>query len=343
MVELIDVPDDVGEAFDAVYERGWTDGLPVIPPTPERVARMVEQSGRAAEEPIASVPPRFGEASVEAIAVNAVMAGCKPEYMPVLLAAVKAMCAPEFNLMGIQTTGDSVGPGAILNGPIRQTIDVNCAEGAAGPGNRANATIGRAIRLILMNVGGGAAGTTDRAMIGHPGKYAFCLGENEEHSPWEPFHVSRGFERDESTVTIVPVLQTQFAWPLVVDAETTLSSMVEAMAITGHSNPAYAAAPVTWIVPPANAGVLSRAGYSRRDVQQHLFEHARIPIERYPRSERDQMWAYEKDLVTEGDEVLVVADPQDILLVVAGGYDYSGAMYVGGWNARPVVEPVEVV
>jgi hypothetical protein len=333
--QTVDVPDNFGEFFEFAYERGWTDGLPVVPPTPELVELMFGQLTRDPQDVIARVPPAMGEATVERIAVNAVMAGCKPAYMPVLMAAVEAMCAPEFNLTNIQTTGDSTTPGIILNGPVRSALEINCKEGATGPGSRANATIGRAIRLILLNVGGGSPGTVDRSMLGQPAKYSFCLGEDEEHSPWEPFHVSRGFAAAESVVTVVPVLYTQFAWPLVVDVATVLNSMADAMATPSHSNSAYFDAPVSWIVPPANAGLLARAGHDRRAVQEYLFEHARIPATDYPQSRDQQMWDYK--LHIEGGDVLVVDSPDDVFVWVAGGDDYTGALYLGGAEAsRPV-------
>ncbi len=335
MADILDAPDDPSDFFDFMYNQGWTDGLPVIPPTPELVEKMVRFTGEKADRIVAQVPPTLGKATVEAIAINALMAGCKPEYMPVLLAGVKAMCSPQFNLTNIQTTGDSTTPGLILNGPIRTALDVNCKEGAVGPGRRANATIGRAIRLILLNIGGGIPGTTDRSMLGQPAKYTFCLGEDEEHSPWEPFHVSKGYAADESVVTVIPVLYTQFAWPLVVDVPTILNSMADAMATYSHSNTAYFEAPVSWIIPPANAGLLAKHGYTRRSVQEYLYEHARIPIDRYPISPDSQMWQYKPRV--EGEEVLVVDRPEDILIWVAGGDDYTGALYLGGAEASTPV------
>ncbi|MEK7874017.1 MAG: hypothetical protein AAB502_09215, partial [Chloroflexota bacterium] len=159
---------------DAFYEKGWTDGLPVVPPTAERIQRMLDYVRRGPSEVVAHLPPTDGEATIEKIAVNAVMAGCRPDYMPVLIAAVEAITEPRFNLNAIQATTNPVAPLTIINGPIRKELNVNCGSNALGQGWRANATIGRAIRLILVNVGGGLPGTVDKATLGMPGKYSFC-------------------------------------------------------------------------------------------------------------------------------------------------------------------------
>lgn len=338
MTQYVEISDSPSEAFADLYDRGWTDGLPVVPPTRERVDEMLAAVDMPADQVVAEVPPTLRRATVEVIAANAVMAGCTPEYMPTVVAAVSAMCDPEFNLTGIQTTGDGVGPALIVNGPVRQALDINCAEGAAGPGRRANATIGRTIRLVLMNVGGALPGTTDRAMLGQPGKFSFCVGENEETSPWEPFHVSRGFAAQDSTVTAAAALGSMFSWPLVIDAETVLQSMVSAMTMTGNASHGYWTSPLSWIVPPPNIGILAKAGFTRESVQQYLFEHARIPLSEFPHGD-NQMWGY--DVLIEGDQVVLVNEPDDIYIFVAGGGDYSGAMYLAGWQSRPVTVVID--
>ncbi|MEA3154612.1 MAG: hypothetical protein QOK44_2201, partial [Betaproteobacteria bacterium] len=176
----LEVSDDLEEAYAALYKRRLTDGLPVIPPTDERVGRMLAGLPLEPTRVIAALPPSGGLATVEKIAINAVMAGCLPDYLPVLVAAVGAMAEPQFNLTGIQTTTNPVAPFVLINGPVRQDIEVNCGAGALGPGWRANATIGRAIRLILINIGGATPGDVDKSILGMPGKYTLCLGELEE-------------------------------------------------------------------------------------------------------------------------------------------------------------------
>src|SRR5437588_1028857 len=197
-IEIADAEDEM----DALFDRGWTDGLPVVPPTEERVLRMLEGTRRAPDEVVATVPPDLVEVTVEKVAINAVMAGCRPEYLPVVLAAVEATCNNEFNIHGVLATTMPVGPVLIVNGPIRRAIGMNSGVNVLGPGNRANATIGRALQLVVRNVGGGRPGEVDRATMGNPGKYTFCFAEDEEGSPWEPLAVERGLRPGASAVTL---------------------------------------------------------------------------------------------------------------------------------------------
>ncbi len=190
------------DLIETCYEKGWTDGLPVVPPTSERVARMLSGTERAPDELIAAVPPKWGQATVEKIAINAVMAGCKPSYLPLILRSVEAMTADQFNLHGVQVTTSHVSPMLIVNGPIRKTLEINDSFNLFGQGWRANATIGRAVRLVCLNIGGAVPGELDRAAFGHAGKYTCCIAEQEESNPWGPFHVARGFRAEQSTVTL---------------------------------------------------------------------------------------------------------------------------------------------
>jgi hypothetical protein len=196
---------DLGESEDeheAMFARGWTDGLPVVAPTVERVARMLAGTTRAPDEVVAVVPPDLVECTVEKVAVNAVLAGCRPEYLPVVLAAVEAACTDEFNAHGLLATTYFAGPLVIVNGPIARAIGMNSGTNALGQGNRANATIGRALQLVIRNVGGGRPGEVDRATLGNPGKYTFCFAEDEAGSPWEPLAVERGIAPGTSAVTL---------------------------------------------------------------------------------------------------------------------------------------------
>src|SRR5215467_11235849 len=194
---------DLADAIESLFERGVTDGLPVVPPTRRLVDRAVAASGRDGGELIALVPPNYGRATVEKIAINAVMAGCRPDYLPVVLAAVEAMCDEKFDLLGVSGTTDAVAPLVIVNGPIRQALDINAGAGVFGPGWRANATIGRAVRLCWVNIGGARPGVISMSTFGGPGRYTCCIGENEEASPWEPLHVEHGFDPADSTVGVM--------------------------------------------------------------------------------------------------------------------------------------------
>ncbi|MBI3300687.1 MAG: hypothetical protein HYZ72_01200, partial [Deltaproteobacteria bacterium] len=186
------------DPVELLFARGVTDGLPVVPPTEERVKRMLAGADRDPQELIGTVGPNYGRATVEKVAINAVMAGCHPSYFPVVLAGVAALSDEKFNAHAINVTTFSATPLAIINGPIRQEIGVNCGHNALGHGFRANATIGRALRLIIMNIGGAKPQEITKATMGHPAQFTFCVGENEEESPWEPLHVERGFGREES-------------------------------------------------------------------------------------------------------------------------------------------------
>ena len=197
-VELAELEDEA----EALFDRGWTDGLPVVAPTEGRVLRMLSGTSRPPDEVVAVVPPDLVECTVEKVAVNAVMAGCRPEYLPVVLAAVEGACTDTFNIHGLLATTYFSGPVVIVNGPIARAIGMNSGVNVLGQGNRANATIGRALQLVIRNVGGGRPGGVDRATLGNPGKYSFCFAEDEKGSPWEPLSVERGIAEGTSAVTL---------------------------------------------------------------------------------------------------------------------------------------------
>lgn len=315
---LIDVDtDDVEALYEYAYAAGWTDGLPIIPPTEARVARMVAASGREPDAVIAELEPRRAPATVEKIAVNAVMAGCRPEYMPVLIAAVEALAQGPFNLHGVQTTTNPVAPLLILNGPVRQALDVNCGRNALGPGRRANATIGRAVRLLLLNVGGGIPGSGDMAILGMPAKYTFCLGENEEESPWRPLHVDLGYDPSDSVVTAFAAcsLVNNLVDPAPHNLDAVLNVIANSMAQKGSNN--FQMGGGNWLVvlPPGLAQLLHDNGYSKERTQEYLWERASLPEEAFPERERFPMG---HPPISDG-KIRPCHRAQDILLVVAGG------------------------
>ena len=197
-VELASMEDE----WEAMFHRGWSDGLPVVPPTEARVLRMLEGTTRGPSDVVAVVPPSLVECTVEKVAINAVMAGCAPEHLPVVIAAVEASCTDEFNMHGVLATTMSVGPVLVVNGPAAQRIGMNSGLNALGQGNRANSTIGRALQLVVRNVGGGRPGEVDRATLGSPAKVGFCFAEDEAGSPWTSLAESRGWRANQSTVTV---------------------------------------------------------------------------------------------------------------------------------------------
>lgn len=267
---------DFWEWFDLACQKGWTDGLVVAPPTEERVQAMIDYLGRDSQEVVGVVPPKDGIATIEQIAVNCAMAGCAPEHLPVVIAALEAMLEPEFNLHGVQCTTNPCAPLVIVNGPIVKALGFNAREGAFGGGSRANACVGRAIRLILWNLGGGLPGETDMSSQGQPAKYLFCVAENEEDSPWELLHVERGYRPEQSAVT---VFACQSPDPLFVpgDAERILRIIASTLPTTGI-NMFHAAGQFLLSFGAKPAQELARAGYSKADVKRWVWEHARYHL-----------------------------------------------------------------
>ena len=196
----LDAAGDTADLIEHYFEQGWTDGLPVVPPTPQLVAAMVAALGGDPDHLEARIPPRWGNLTREVLAINLVLAGCRPEYAPVTRAALLALTSSHFNLHGVQATTHMAAPLVVVNGPVRKEIGLNAGANVFGSGCRANATIGRAIRLVLLNVGGAWPGDLDKSTLGHPGKYTFCIAENEEASPWAPYHVEHGYAPGDSTV-----------------------------------------------------------------------------------------------------------------------------------------------
>lgn len=316
--EIVEVPADVDGAWEAVYAKGWTDGLPVVPATLERVEAMLSGTSLSGDTVVAELDPRRAKATVEKIAINAVMAGCRPEYMPVLIAAVRALADPAYNLHGVSTTTNPVGPMTLINGPIRDRIEVNSGRNALGPGVRANATIGRAVKMIMMNVGGAVPQDSDKAILGLAAKYTCCLGEDEEGSPWEPFHVERGFGPDESAVTMFGIASEinvcLLAYPEQA-LETQLDRVANALPLKGSNNQLLGDGDVIVIVPRGWAHLLNDAGYDKDRLKQYLWERGSIPEEDYPPVSRMPM----ASAVIENGRVYVTTSPEKIRVLVAGG------------------------
>ncbi len=314
--ERVEVPEDVGELSRFFCEKGWSDGLPIIPPTQERVLTLLRGTRRMPEEAVGLVPPRWAEATVEKIAINAVMAGCIPEHLPIILAAVEAMLEKPFNLYGIQATTHPCGPLFIINGPLRKRIGINCGYGTLGPGTFANAVIGRAIRLILLNIGGAIPGKVDKATHGHPGKYTYVLGENEEESPWDSLALERGFRSDQSTVTVIageaPHNVNDHSS---VTARGILTTIAGTLAGQGNNNILYQTGEPLIVLGPEHAKTIARDGTTKKEVKEFLFEKARIPKGAFSKEHRDQKFVN----VPEEGLIPVTPKPENMVIVVAGG------------------------
>jgi hypothetical protein len=310
--------DEVNEYF---YERGWTDGLPIVPPTDERVdAMLAGMPWRQADEAIGIVPPRMGHATLRQIAVNAVMAGCRPEYLPVVVAALEAVSEPEYGLAHRQTTTHAGAPLIIVNGPLVQRLRINCGRGAFGPGWRANATIGRALRLVLVNVGGAGPGV-DASQTGHPGKYTYCIAEYESANPWEPLHVERGFKAEQSVVTVVnteaPHSMTE---NVQTDPDEIMRTFASSMATLGVNNLYSQGTPVL-ALGLEHAGYFSVAGWTKQDVQRAVFERARQPwglVKDRGKSKGPRFPEF-VDRSDDNSMVPIVREPRDLIVIVAGG------------------------
>jgi hypothetical protein len=335
-VELADLEDEV----EAAYARGWTDGLPVVPPTEERVLAMLHGTTRAPSDVVAVVPPDLVPCTVEKVAVNAVMAGCLPEHLPVVLACVEAACSDPFNMHGLLATTFAAGPVVVVNGPVARAIGMNSGGNALGQGNRANATIGRALQLVVRNVGGGRPGEVDRATQGQPGKYTACFAEDEEGSPFTPLATSRGI--DGSAVTL-------FAgsgwWPVCDQLSRTPESLARSFAYTlrGVWHPKLAMAfDALLVVSPEHGRVLREGGWDRERLVAELTGLLTVPGAELARG---------VDGVAEGmppgfEEVPVPKfRPGGLLVAHAGGTAGLFSMVVPGWvsgatGSEPVTVPV---
>jgi hypothetical protein len=324
--ERIEVDDDLWAVNAFFEENGWTDGLPIIPPTEERVAQMLEAVKRNPQDVIGAVPPRWARATVEKIAINAVMAGCLPRYMPVLIAAAEALTDPKLNLYSLQATTGGPAIMLIVNGPIRKQLNINGGSNVLGEGWRANATIGRCVRLIQRNIGGSYPGTTCKATLGWPGKYSLCIAENEEASPWEPLHVERGFAADASTVTAISADSSIRASDLdSTKGKSILTNFAHRM--DGPSGPE-----AVMVICPEHAKIIAGDGFSKRDVKKFVWERAGYRMRDVPDETFNQRVKRRPDLKLTRDSVIPVTDkPEDILVVVAGG-DGSQSQYIHVWG-----------
>lgn len=318
---FVEAPVDPDEFNRFCRACGWSDGLPLVPPTVERVEAMLRQTRRGRDEVIAAVAPGFGAATVAHIAANAVMAGCEPEYLPVLIAAVDALADPAFNLQGIQATTNPAAPWLIVNGPIGRDLGINGALNCLGQGAWANATLGRALRLILQNVGGARPGEMDRATHGQPGKYTFCCAENEAESPWDALHVERGFARDCSTVTVVGASGTLNMNSHAKEADDLLRAIADTMAYP-LSNDYYFGGEPWVILSPEHAEILKRDGLCKADVKRRLWEQSRFAAGRFAARDRARVQHIRRaELGTIDVNTLmpVAPGPDGIGIIVAGG------------------------
>ena len=325
------------DEFEFMFDQGFSDGLPLVPPTPERVVRMLTGTDRDPQELIAVMPPNMGEATVEKIAVNAVMAGCRPEYLPVILAAVEAVCTDEFNVHGVMATTMGASPVMVVNGPIRERIGMNMKLGALGQGNRANATIGRALRLVIRNLGGARPGGTERSTLGNPMKFSMCFPEWEERNPWTPMHVERGFSADDSVVTVFAMTSGP---TLMVDQDSRSASQLAGslgLCLESAFHPkAHYATEVLLVICPEHVDTLVRDGYEKADIRARIQEVTARPISELVANDVSAVGFKKAVAGTMNEEALARLLPkfksaEDIHIAVAGAEagKFSGAFH--GW------------
>ncbi len=343
------------EAIEYAYRMGWTDGLPIVPPTAALVQATIAAAGRAPDTVLARMTPRNRVCTVEKAAINAVMAGCEPRYFPVVCAVLDAVSEEAYNFFASTASTGGSAQFIVVNGPIRRELGINGGPNCYGPGFRANATIGRAMRLILLNVFGMQPGVTDRATQGHPGKYSFCIAEDEEASPWEPWHVERGFPAGASTVTVFAaegphVVQNHLSGT----GEGILYCIADTMANLGS----FSSGQTAVVVAPEHAQILAGDGWTKPAMRDYLYQHARRTVADIKRGGKltvlaDGRGGADSEVSAEvlpGDEQRWVhrgRGPDDILLVVAGGDAGGFSSVITSWSrgrgslfqTKPIIRP----
>jgi hypothetical protein len=319
---------DDADAIEMAFDKGWSDGLPVVPPTEARVRAMLEAAGLEPGHQVGFVAHRAVSITAEKVAINAVMAGCRPEYMPVVVAAVEGIADPRWSYHGPGTSTGGAGVLMIVNGPIARELDINAGDNLFGPGWRSNLTIGRAVRLVMRNVCGSLPGLLDRGTLGHPGKLSYVIAENEVESPWTPLHVERGFRPEQSAVTVIAANGPhQFYNQLSNTAEGVLTTVADDMRISGSvmGQPTYVV-----VLAGEHMKTIAADGWDKKRIRQFLFEKTQNS---YAHLKRTQRMSGE---IAPGDEQKMrplVAAPDDILVVAAGGRAGAFSCYIPGWGS----------
>ena len=335
----LEVAGALDDAVEFCYQQGWTDGLPVVPPTEEKVLQFLDLVDRHPSDVLGVEPVRGRVITAEKVAINAVMAGCRPEYMPVIVAAMEGMIQHEFALHGSSASTGGSAPLLVINGPIRHKLGFASGHNIFGPGpdRRANATVGRAIRLILINVLENHPGVLDRSTLGHPGKFSYCIAEDEENSPWEPLHVERGFSQDTSTIGVFTC-----SGPVQVDLvgagspEKILNAVADSMLGFGRGH-----AEMMLMVSQEHGEIIKDAGWSKKQVRDYLFQKARRTAQEWADAQKAEIPAPG----TENDMIPVCLEPDSVVILAGGG---SGGPWSGliprwskGVTSRSVIREID--
>lgn len=327
--------EDLDAFIELAYAQGWTDGLPVYPPTDARVAAMIDYLGRDASDVVGVVPPGEGIATIEKIAINAVMAGCKPEYMPIIVTAVEALLDPKFELLRVQATTAGPAPLTIISGPLVKQLGFNYGAGTfTGTGHRANSTIGRAIRLILWNIGYGRPGQMSQATMGHPGRYAYLVAERppDDGNPWEPFHVTNGLVAGDNAVSVFPSV-THYQITPAIGTQTFDNSVFVIIDSICHLGNFRAATQKMLVLNPQAAQILHEAGWSKARFRDHILSLAHRPVRDIKRTgglsvTYKNHWT--KIVDPDDDDALVpsMIGPNDLQILVSGGWGSASSQSI---------------
>jgi hypothetical protein len=320
---------DLGAAIELCYTNGWTDGLPVVPATAERIKAMLDAGGVEPGKQVAFIENRQISVTAEKVAINAVMAGCKAEYMPVVLAAVEALADPLFGYHGPATSTGGSAVFMVVNGPIARKLEINSGNNLFGPGWRANATIGRAVRLVMRNVIGTLPGELDQSSLGHAGKYTYCIAENETDSPWPPFHTTRGFGAGDNAVTIFAAYAPhQYSNRLSANPEGVLDTACAHMRISAGAGrqPQYA-----MVFAGEHQAIFRKAGWTREQVQRYAYEHSQATVAELKRA---NVLPGRVEPADEKKLFPVVETPQDLLVFAAGGLAGVQSCFIPGWGGK---------
>ncbi len=334
-IEIFVDPDPEKTSYN-FYIRRMTDGLPIIPPTGERVRKFLNYTDLKPDDIIAVLPPRRGKATVEKIAINSIMAGCQPQFMPVIQQGIEAISSKKFNLTSVNATTHPVSVCMILNGPISREIGAASGVGCLGPGNLANASIGRALRLCLINIAGAVPGIGDHATMGSPAKYSYVFAEEESENPWESLHVERGFDPGTSTSTVIAVEAPHNVNDHRSKNAEDLLETISNTASTAGCNNSHVPGEILVIMSPEHARTISKDGWNKYDVKKFLHENSFVPVEQGDRGGRklDDKW------IIEGN-VPITRSPQDVVLVIAGGAGrHTMIAHSFGTSSESVTKPI---
>ncbi len=341
--EVVELDDESPESLlEFLTGRGWGDGLPVVAPTVERVERMLEASGADPDELLGVLPPRDGAATMRTVAINAVLAGCPPEVLPIVAASVRALCHPEVNLRGVQSTTHPVAPLVVVHGEAVERCGFNAATGTFGPGTRANATVGRALRFVLLHVGGARPGAGDAATQGQPSKYTYCIAENAAASPWPAYHRSRGVDAA-SAVTVACGENPHNVHDMESDEPVRLlTKAASVMTTLGSNNACISQGEFFVVLCPEHAATIAAHGWARGDVQAFLYERARLSRGTLRGAFDIVAWQPWLAAIEDDEALLPMTDhPDNVRVLVAGGPGKHSCVIPSWGMTKSVTVPVE--